>query len=111
MKKYAETMSLWLLLAVSSSASSPAAGADECFCMSHASGAILRGCESYKAPNDAYATAICTDPETGKTSQQTMYSEWTLIKDGTGVCAPCRPPPAGLKPLRPRGDDPPRQSK
>jgi hypothetical protein len=52
------TISLLGLLAI---VAGPA-HADECFCLSHGSGAILRGCESYKAPNDAYPTAVCTDP-------------------------------------------------
>jgi hypothetical protein len=66
--------------------------AEECFCLSHASGGILRGCEAYKAPNDAYPTAVCTDPETGKKSQQTMYSysEWKRIEAGAQGCV-CNP--------------------
>ena len=57
MQKLATTMLLLGLLATAASTR-----ADECFCLSHGSGAILRGCESYKAPNDAYPTAVCTDP-------------------------------------------------
>ena len=71
--------------------------ADECFCLSHASGAILRGCESYKAPNDAYPTADCTDPETGRKSLQTMYSEWKRIEAGADRCVVCRPPPRAIR--------------
>jgi hypothetical protein len=61
------------------------ARADECFCLGHSTGAILRGCEAYKASTDFYSTAVCTDPETGKRSQQTMYSDWKRI-DVTPVC-------------------------
>jgi hypothetical protein len=89
MQKLATTISLLGLLAT---AAAPA-HADECFYLSHASGAILRGCESYKAPNDAYPTADCTDPETGKKSQQTMYSEWKRIEAGADRCVVCKPPP------------------
>ena len=42
---------------------SPTGRADECFCLTHSTGAILRGCEAYKAPTDFYSTAVCTDPE------------------------------------------------
>ena len=87
MQKIANTTLLVGLLAI------VPAHADECFCLSRASGAILRGCESYKAPNDAYPTADCTDPETGKKSQQTMYSEWKRIEAGADRCGVCKPPP------------------
>jgi len=101
MKKPVETMILCGLLA----ALCPMAHADECFCLRHASGAILRGCEAYKAPNDAYPTAICADPETGKKSEQTMYSEWQRIEAGADYCAVCSPPPRGTAPEVPRGND------
>ena len=88
MQKLATTMLLLGLLATAASTR-----ADECFCLSHGSGAILRGCESYKAPNDAYPTADCTDPETGRKSLQTMYSEWKRIEAGADRCGVCKPPP------------------
>jgi hypothetical protein len=81
------------------------ARADECFCLSHVTGAILRGCEAYKAPNDAYPTATCTDPETGKKSDQTMYSEWKRIEAGADRCVICKPAPRGTAKEPPRGDD------
>ncbi len=90
---------LILLLALCS-----AARADECFCLSHTTGAILRGCEAYKAPTDYFSTAVCTDPETGARSTQTMYTDWTQIKAGADRCDPCRPVARGT-PEVPRGGD------
>ncbi|MCS3932079.1 MULTISPECIES: hypothetical protein [Bradyrhizobium] len=67
------------------------ARADECFCAHNSkSGATLRGCEVFKAPTDFYSTAVCTDPETGKRSQQILYSDWTSIEDGADGCRPCQ---------------------
>ena len=93
MQKRATTISLLGLLAIVAVPTR----ADECFCLSHASGAILRGCESYKALNDAYPTADCTDPETGRKSLQTMYSEWKRIEAGADRCVVCRPPPRAIR--------------
>jgi hypothetical protein len=101
MKKYALTMILCGLLTPLSSV----ARADECFCLTHATGAILRGCEGYKAPNDAYPTATCTDPETGKKSEQTMYSEWKRIDAGADRCVVCKPPPRSTKEVPREGDN------
>ncbi len=101
MKKLAETMILCGLLAALSSM----AQADECFCLTHVTGAILRGCEAYKAPNDAYPTATCSDPETGKKSEQTMYSEWKRIEAGADRCVVCRRGPRSTAPEVPRGGD------
>jgi hypothetical protein len=83
----------------------PMARADECFCLGHSTGAILRGCEAYKASTDFYPTAVCTDPETGKRSQQTMYSDWKRIEAGADRCAPCQRPPRGTTDEVPRGGD------
>jgi hypothetical protein len=93
MQKLTATISLMGLLAT---AAAPA-HADDCFCLSHASGAILRGCESYKALNDAYPTADCTDPETGRKSLQTMYSEWKRIEAGADRYVVCKPPPRATR--------------
>ena len=80
------------------------ARADECFCVIHSSsGAILRGCEAFKAPTDFYSTAVCTDPETGKRSEQTMYSEWKRIEAGADRCNPCKPISRGTARELPRG--------
>jgi hypothetical protein len=80
------------------------ARADECFCVIHSSsGAILRGCEDFKAPTDFYSTAVCTDPETGKRSEQTMYSEWKRIEAGADRCNPCKPISRGTAREVPRG--------
>src|SRR5260370_24799494 len=38
-----------------------------------------------KASTDFYSTAVCTDPESGKKSQQTMYSDWKRIEAGAGL--------------------------
>lgn len=68
-----------------------AARADECFCAIHSnSGAILRGCEAFKAPTDFYSTAVCTDPDTGKRTEQVMNSGWTRIESGAERCRPCQ---------------------
>ena len=83
----------------------PPAQAQECFCLGHATGAILRGCEAFSAPTDFYPTAICTDPETGKRSQQTMYSDWKRIEAGADRCDPCRPAARGTASEVPRGDN------
>jgi hypothetical protein len=93
------------LIAFALVAISPPARADECFCLIHATGAILRGCEAYKAATEYYSTAVCTDPETGKRSQQTMYSEWKRIEAGADRCAPCRRASRGTTDEVPRGDD------
>jgi hypothetical protein len=85
----------------------PMARADECFCLSHSTGAILRGCEAYKAATDFYSTAVCTDPETGKRSQQTMYSDWKRIEAGADRCAPCLRTSRGPTDEVPRGGDKP----
>jgi hypothetical protein len=80
------------------------ARADECFCVIHSSsGAILRGCEAFKAATDFYSTAVCTDPETGKRSEQTMHSDWKRIETGADRCNPCKPIPRGTSPELPRG--------
>jgi hypothetical protein len=102
MKKSVQTMILCGLLAALSSM----ARTDECFCLIHATGAILRGCEAYKAPNDAYPTATCVDPETNKKSEQTMYSEWKRVEAGADRCVVCKPPqqPRRTIPV-PRGED------
>ena len=58
---------VWLLLLTTSAYAGDAP--DECFCLvrkADPAGAILRGCQSYKAGTDFYATAACTDPETGQ---------------------------------------------
>jgi hypothetical protein len=59
----------------------PMARADECFCLGHSTGAILRSLQSL----NRLLLDCCTDPETGKRSQQTMYSDWKRI-DVTPVC-------------------------
>jgi hypothetical protein len=84
---------------------SSTARADECFCLSHSSGAILRGCEAFKRPTDFYSTAVCTDSESGKKLQQTMYSDWKRIEAGADRCAPCLRSPRRTTDEVPRGDD------
>jgi len=79
--------------------------ADECFCLIHGSDAILRGCEAYKAATDFYSTAVCTDPVTGKQSEQTIYSDWKRIEAGTDRCAPCKRAPRGTAKEPPRGNE------
>jgi hypothetical protein len=83
----------------------PTGRADECFCLTHSTGAILRGCEAYKAPTDFYSTAVCTDPESGKKSEQTMRSDWKRIEAGADRCAPCQRTPRGTTDEVPRGGD------
>ncbi|MFO1434132.1 MAG: tetratricopeptide repeat protein [Candidatus Competibacteraceae bacterium] len=65
------------------------AAPDECFCLvrkADPAGAILRGCEAYKAGTDFYATAVCTDPETGQKSEQMITDEWQRIAAGEDRC-------------------------
>jgi hypothetical protein len=82
------------------------ARADQCFCLIHSSsGAMLRGCEEFKAPTDAYSTAVCVDPETSKRSLQTIYSDWKRIDEGADRCKPCRPVSPRSKEEVPRGHD------
>ncbi|MDE5454136.1 hypothetical protein GWE18_15005 [Bradyrhizobium sp. CSA112] len=84
-----------------------AARADECFCAIHSSsGAILRGCEAFKAPTDFYSTALCTDPDTGKRSVQVMYSDWTRMEAGAERCRPCQRARQSNSDV-PRGEVPP----
>lgn len=78
---------------------------DDCFCLAHASGAVLRGCFAYKAKTDFYATATCTDPETGQKSEQMMTQEWQRIPSGEDRCKPCRAMPRGAASEPPRGGD------
>jgi hypothetical protein len=103
LKGLATTMIAFRLIAICLTAR-----ADECFCLTHSTGAILRGCEAYKAATDFYSTAVCTYPETGKRSQQTMYSDWKRIEAGADRCAPCLRPPRGTTDEVPRGDDTPK---
>ena len=87
---------------------SPARAADEqdsCFCLVHSSGAILRGCFAYQARTDFYATAVCTDPETGKTSEQLITNEWQRISSGEDRCNPCRRQARETASEVPRGDE------
>ena len=78
---------------------------DDCFCLAHTSGAVLRGCFAYKAKTDFYATATCTDPETGQKSEQMMTQEWRHIPSGEDRCKPCRTIPRETAPEPPRGSD------
>jgi hypothetical protein len=78
--------------------------ADECFCLTNpATGALLRGCEAYKASTDYYWTAVCTDPETGLQSEQTMSPDWQRIEEGADRCNPCRRTPPSAETEVPRG--------
>lgn len=77
---------LWLLTPPARTANAQ----DECFCIAHSLGAILRGCTAYKARTDFYATAVCTDPDTGKKAEQTITTEWRRLTDGEDLCTPCR---------------------
>jgi hypothetical protein len=75
------------------------ARSDECFCLSNADGAILRGCEAKGA------TFLCTDPETLKKSVQKITSDWRRIEAGADRCVVCRPAPRGTAGELPRGDE------
>jgi len=86
-------------------AAAPVAQAQECFCLSHASGAVLRGCDTPNK-NDDDATALCTDPETGKKSVvQKITTDWKRIEAGAQGCVVCRAPPRGTARELPRGGD------
>jgi hypothetical protein len=73
--------------------------ADECFCLSHTAGAMLRGCEAKGA------IVLCTDPFTTKKSVPKINSDWKRIEAGTDRCEVCRPVPRGPSIEVPRGDD------
>jgi hypothetical protein len=62
-----------------------------CFCVRHESGQFRRGCTAFKGPQDFFATAICKDPETGKSSEGLIDKRWEVIKDGAPGCEVCRP--------------------
>jgi hypothetical protein len=93
------TISLFALFATISAT----VHADECFCLSHADGGILRGCEAKGT------TFLCTDPETLKKSVQKITSDWKRIEAGTDRCVACRPTPRGAAVEVPRGDDEPKK--
>jgi hypothetical protein len=85
-------------------AAAPGPLAAECFCLANAAtGITLRGCEAYKAPTDHYSTTVCTDPETGMKSEQTMSSDWQRIEEGADRCTPCRRIPQSIEPKVSRG--------
>jgi hypothetical protein len=82
-------VALLAAVAVLITTTAPGPHAEECFCLTNAAtGITLRGCEAYKAPTDS--TAVCTDPETGVISEQTMSSDWLRIEEGADRCTPCR---------------------
>lgn len=83
------------------------APADECFCLVRTDGAILRGCDAFKAPTDYYWTAVCTERATGRKAEQTITPEWQRIAGGADRCDPCRPAPRNAGPEPPRGDEKP----
>lgn len=101
---------VWLLLLTASVYAGDAP--DECFCLvpkSDPKGPILRGCQAYKAGTDFYATAVCTDPETGQKSEQMITDEWKRIAAGEDRCNPCRQV-RGPAPDVPRPGSPPKPS-
>jgi hypothetical protein len=73
--------------------------AQECFCLGHPDGAILRGCETKGS------TFLCTDPETQKKSIQKVSADWKRIDVGTDRCMVCRPVPRSSANELPRGDE------
>jgi hypothetical protein len=96
----------WLCLLPAGASST----SEDCFClMNRSSGVVLRGCVAYKARTDFYETAVCTDPDTGKTSEQLITDEWQRIPAGGERCDPCQPQvqaaPAKKKPPRGNGDE------
>ena len=84
---------------------SPAPAADECFCLVHKAGAILRGCEAYRAPHDYYSTARCVDPLSGVPTEQIITGDWERLAEGADRCDPCRPQTRAQAPTLPRGDE------
>ena len=101
---------VWLcLLTASADAGDPP---DPCFCLVRKAdpvGPILRGCQSFKAGTDFYATAVCTDPQTGQQSEQMITDEWQRIAVGEDRCNPCRQV-RGSAPDVPRPGSPPKPS-
>src|SRR5947207_1001222 len=64
-------------------------GAEACFCLENGD-AIARGCtDELKGPNDAFPTASCKDPTTGKVSPVLVTSEWKKLLDGNPGCTSC----------------------
>jgi hypothetical protein len=64
-----------------------------CFCVRHETGQFRRGCTAFKGPQDFFSTAICKDPETGKSSEGLIDKGWEVVKDGAPGCEVCRPKP------------------
>ncbi len=65
---------------------------EACFCLVRAddtAGPILRDCNAFKDPDDAYVTAVCTDPD-GKVRRQLVTDAWQRLSQGEGRCVPCR---------------------
>ena len=62
-----------------------------CFCLRHETGQFRRGCTAFKGPQDFYTTAICTDPETAKSTEGLITKAWEMVKDGGPGCEVCRP--------------------
>ena len=91
---------LWLL----SCPGFAAEAQDACFCLSHPSGAILRGCEAFQARSDFYATAVCTAPETVEVAEQLITDEWQRLAAGADRCNPCRRQTREKAPEVPRGN-------
>jgi hypothetical protein len=62
-----------------------------CFCMRHETGQFRRSCTAFKGPQDFFATAVCTDPETGTSSEGLITNNWEVVKAGGPGCEVCRP--------------------
>jgi hypothetical protein len=62
-----------------------------CFCVRHETGQFRRGCTAFKGPQDFFPTALCKDPETGKSSEGLIDNAWEVVKDGAPGCEVCRP--------------------
>jgi hypothetical protein len=95
MTRIIETILLLTLLATISATGR----ADDCFCLTHADGGIVRGCEAKGA------TILCTDPDTNKKSVQKISPDWKRIEAGTNRCEVCAPTARGTSTELPRGKD------
>ena len=65
-----------------------------CFCLRHDTGQFRRNCTVDKGPQDHYPTAVCKDPESGKTAEFLVMKPWTTVKEGEPGCEVCRSQPS-----------------
>ncbi len=85
---------------------SPALG-KECICLRNIdTGAIVRGCEEFRAESNQFSVAYCTNTSTWIVDKYIIDFRWEKIKEGEDRCDPCNvlgnDLPVGREP--PRGE-------